>query len=212
MLKLVPNPTEPSPDQDTIEQSAVTRGSGNWGDPAIPKRGWKWADEIDHGEVKMICEMCQYMHIRYEHVMVHDDWPDALGCGCICAGHMADDPPGALERQRRMERTAARGKAQARRAAKKAEQQANPQAILDRIECDLKGWFITSSNNPILWAYDTRAVVFPSKKHRDKWGYMLCQGDDEPIWGKRYFGQCEAAKQAARDHLIRHVVEMLATK
>jgi hypothetical protein len=94
---------------------AIARGSGKWGDPNVPKTGWEPNGVIDHGEPCVICEMCEYMHIRYEHQMRHRYYPKLLGCGCICSGHMSDDLTGAATRQREATNTSKRIKAKAKR-------------------------------------------------------------------------------------------------
>lgn len=79
--------------------------SGKWDDPRVPKRGWSCFDIDDLGDVEGVCDMCEVKDIRYVHWMSHPDWPHALGCGCICAGHMEEDQ----ERARRREATFRQG-------------------------------------------------------------------------------------------------------
>jgi hypothetical protein len=59
--------------------------------------------------------MCQYMHIRHEHTMRHPHYPDVLGCGCICSGHMSGDPKAAKQRQRDSVSRAKNAKTKAKR-------------------------------------------------------------------------------------------------
>ena len=42
--------------------------------------------------------MCEAQSIRFVHYMEHDDHPDILPCGCVCAGHMEHDLVRARER------------------------------------------------------------------------------------------------------------------
>jgi hypothetical protein len=35
--------------------------------------------------------MCEVMDIRYVHTMDHNDYPDTLDVGCVCAGNMEGD-------------------------------------------------------------------------------------------------------------------------
>lgn len=43
--------------------------------------------------------MCDQERVRYVHVMEHEDHPDQLRCGCVCAGHMEGDLAAAWDRQ-----------------------------------------------------------------------------------------------------------------
>jgi hypothetical protein len=43
--------------------------------------------------------MCEVAEIRYVHNMQHPDYPDVLGCGCVCAAHMEEDLVGARQRE-----------------------------------------------------------------------------------------------------------------
>ena len=54
------------------------------------------------------CEMCEPQEIRYVHHMEHPSYPQTLGCGCVCAGHMEDDYKGAREREKTMRNARAR--------------------------------------------------------------------------------------------------------
>jgi hypothetical protein len=45
--------------------------------------------------------MCERQEIRYVHYMEHPDYPGTLSCGCICAGHMEEDPVAAQKRETR---------------------------------------------------------------------------------------------------------------
>lgn len=69
--------------------------TGKWIEPGVPHKGWQCTGIEDLGEPAATCEMCEVMPIRYVHTMAHDDYPGELGCGCICAGHMEEDPVGA---------------------------------------------------------------------------------------------------------------------
>lgn len=63
--------------------------TGKWLDPRVPKRDWHCLniEDLGPGESET-CEMCEVMDIRYVHEMEHDEYPEILRCGCICAGHM----------------------------------------------------------------------------------------------------------------------------
>ncbi|MGE5231336.1 MAG: hypothetical protein ACM3NS_06305 [Deltaproteobacteria bacterium] len=56
----------------------------------------------DRGTPDAQCEMCEAQMIRHVHYMQHPDFPDVLGVGCVCAGHMQENLEGARQRERQM--------------------------------------------------------------------------------------------------------------
>jgi hypothetical protein len=83
-----------------------SRGSGKWGNPSVPKRGWVCVDVEDLGVGEwVVCEMCETQQIRFVHTLEHPDYRERLGCGCICTGHMTGDLDGAREREDGLKRT-----------------------------------------------------------------------------------------------------------
>lgn len=66
-------------------------GSGKWSQPGVPHKGWTCIGIVDLEEPFATCEMCEVQRIRYAHSMWHPEYPDILGCGCICAGRMEED-------------------------------------------------------------------------------------------------------------------------
>jgi hypothetical protein len=68
----------------------------------VPHNGWRCIDIKDLGErePRLVCEMCKVVTIRYVHEMQHDDYPEILYCGCVCAGHMEEDLVGAQAREK----------------------------------------------------------------------------------------------------------------
>jgi hypothetical protein len=72
---------------------------GRWSEPGLPHTGWRCIGVEDLGEPAHLCEMCEAMVVRYVHSMEHDDWPDVLDVGCVCAGNMESDPIGARRRE-----------------------------------------------------------------------------------------------------------------
>lgn len=84
------------------------RGRGKWGDPSVPKRGWVCDGEEDLGSPMVTCEMCEEQEIRYVHYMTHTRYPEALACGCVCAGHMEGNEDAARLRERGMKSRAKR--------------------------------------------------------------------------------------------------------
>jgi hypothetical protein len=73
---------------------------GKWSEPGVPHKDWRCVDIEDLGKPSGTCEMCETATIRYAHVMTHDDYPETLDCGCICAGNMEADLIGAKRRER----------------------------------------------------------------------------------------------------------------
>lgn len=70
------------------ELSAVQTGRGLWASPTVPKSGWRCVGITDLGAPAKVCDMCQSMHIRYAHTMLHPSSGRTLVAGCVCAGHM----------------------------------------------------------------------------------------------------------------------------
>jgi hypothetical protein len=81
----------------------------------VPHKGWVCIDVEDMGEPDAVCEMCETQEIRYVHTMEHPDYPDILGCGCVCAGHMEENPIGARTRENRLKARERRKQALTRR-------------------------------------------------------------------------------------------------
>ena len=76
---------------------------GKWSREGVPRRGWTCTGIEDLGSNGMItCEMCECAEIRYAHHLTHDDYPETLAVGCICAQHMEDDYAAPREREKRL--------------------------------------------------------------------------------------------------------------
>lgn len=91
------------------ETLAIRRGRGKWGQRGVPHKGWSFVEEEDLGEPSETCQMCETLDIRYVHIMQHPDYlGGVLRCGCICAGHMAEDLKGARDREAGMKSRANR--------------------------------------------------------------------------------------------------------
>lgn len=72
---------------------------GKWSQAGVPKKGWSCIGIEDLGEPSAQCEMCEDKKIRYVHLMEHPNYPEALECGCVCAGEMEEDYSGAQKRE-----------------------------------------------------------------------------------------------------------------
>ena len=104
----------------------------------MPHKGWVCEDIEDAGEPDFVCEMCEVISIRFIHLMAHPDYPDALRCGCICAGNMEGDPAVAHAREFHFKSTLAR-----------------------RVRWLSRKWRRSRSGNPYLNANGFNVVVFP---------------------------------------------------
>lgn len=70
-----------------------------WKRSDVPHDGWTCTDVIDLGEPVGTCRMCGHQIIRYVHIMMHPEYPRAIGAGCICAGKMEGSVEKAQERE-----------------------------------------------------------------------------------------------------------------
>jgi hypothetical protein len=75
-----------------------TRGTGKWREQGVPHKGWS-CNGIDYDSNGRICQMCEVAFIKWIHILEHQDYPDELKVGCICAGHMTEDLVGARNRE-----------------------------------------------------------------------------------------------------------------
>lgn len=100
---------------------------GKWSRPGVPQKGWRWVSDYDSCEdredLHVTCDMCESQLIRYVHVMAHDDYPDLLECGCVCAGRMEEDYVSAAARDKAMRQRATRKDRAKRTAAKRLRKQ-----------------------------------------------------------------------------------------
>lgn len=96
----------------TQEQLAYSTCRGKWSQPGVPHKGWRCIGTIDLGEddheAREVCEMCECTEIRFVHEMAHDNFPEVLRVGCICAGHMESDLVSAERRDSDMRSRAAK--------------------------------------------------------------------------------------------------------
>lgn len=72
-----------------------------WYRKDIPNKGWTCIDVDDLGDVDETCQWCMRQPIRYVHWMTHPEYPDPLGCGCICAGRMEGSLINARDREKK---------------------------------------------------------------------------------------------------------------
>lgn len=81
---------------------------GKWSQAGVPRKGWTCVGIEDLGEPSAECEMCENQKIRYVHHMQHPDYPEALDCGCVCAGKMEEDYTAARARETDLKNAARR--------------------------------------------------------------------------------------------------------
>lgn len=86
----------------SAEERAIAGGRGKWSQKGVPHKGWSCTDVEDRGEPDMVCEMCESQSIRYVHYMEHPNYPQVLGVGCVCAGHLEEDLVRAAHRDSQM--------------------------------------------------------------------------------------------------------------
>ncbi len=156
------------------EERAFEAGWGKWGQAGVPKRGWRCVGFKDLDEPSEICEMCERMPIRFVHEMEHDDYPDTLRVGCVCAGNMQQDLVAARRRDDEMKS----------RASKK-------RRWLTR------NWKKSAKGNDTLVADGYRVAVYPKGGH---YGATVSSTSGDYLrHSKRQYPTADAAKLAAFD-------------
>lgn len=151
-------------------------GTGKWVKRGVPHKGWVCVGVEDLGVPSRTCEMCEVMVIRYVHRMKHDDYPEELNCGCICAGHMEDDYINAQSRERWMHNVNSRRKNWLTRA-----------------------WRVSRKGNSFLNTDGCNIVVFG---FGSSWGYRIENEETETVTSGRNFRSEKAAKLGAFDGLV----------
>lgn len=73
------------------EEFNVKNKRGKWSKINVPHKGWHCFDIEDQESLDQICEMCESQSIRYIHYMKHENYPEILTVGCICAGYMEEN-------------------------------------------------------------------------------------------------------------------------
>ncbi len=104
-----------------MKEKKEKTGTGKWSLLGVPHQKWFCNDIGDLYPDTMICEMCEKQTIRFVHYMSHEDYPDVLLCGCVCAGNMEGDYTGAKRRETEFKNTIKRRENELKREAKKRE-------------------------------------------------------------------------------------------
>jgi hypothetical protein len=153
------------------------RGSGTWAKAGVPHKGWSCVDIEDFGEPSATCEMCEAHEIRYVHYMQHPSYPDTLGCGCVCDGHMEDDYEGARQREKSMLNAGAR-----------------------RQRWLTRNWRTSRSGNPFLNAENYNVVIYPAGRG---WGFRVTNRvSNKAVLSRLPLPTPDAAKLRAFDTMI----------
>ncbi|QRY68214.1 hypothetical protein JVX98_07975 [Ensifer sp. PDNC004] len=152
-------------------------GRGKWSQAGVPHKGWTCINVEDLGEPSMRCQMCEAAEIRYVHYMTHPQYPDALSCGAVCAGHLEEDLLRAEERDKSMRSTAGKRKRFPLRS----------------------GWALNRSSNPQITVEGFRVTMF-SKGGFWK-GVIHDKVTNQTYFTRDRFHDLHAAKMAAFDTL-----------
>ena len=151
---------------------------GKWSQPGVPHKGWVCIGIEDLDEPAAICEMCEVQEIRYVHTMRHAEFDDELEVGCVCAGHMEGDREKPRERERLLQRVAARKTRWLRR----------------------KGWRVSAKGNAFINVDGLNVVVFPID---DSWRISITErASGNRRFGRRRYKSEDRAKLAAFDGMI----------
>lgn len=171
----------------TKERDAISQGRGKWGQPGVPHKGWVCVGEYDtfeeDGEDEFhTCGMCESAQVRFVHIMENERYPDQLLCGCVCAGHMAEDLVSAEVRDATMRSKAGRR---------------------DRFP-NRAGWRKSAKGTPYIKVQGFHLMVVS----RGAQGFGVGAtppGAQQPVWGGKRYATVEAAQKGCFDawqHLL----------
>ncbi|MDF3068534.1 MAG: hypothetical protein K0R38_4135, partial [Polyangiaceae bacterium] len=102
------------------------------------------------------CEVCEAATVRYVHWLTHPDYEQQLGAGCVCAGHLTEDPIGASKREKSAVNVAKR-----------------------RAKWLTRKWRVSGSGNPFLNTDGYNVVVFRRKGAAPLFGYRIVRRDEK---------------------------------
>src|SRR5690349_17042958 len=118
--------------------------------------------------------MCESTTIRYVHYMHHDDYPEVLATGCICAGHMEGDVAAARSRETSMQSRASKRKRWLSRK-----------------------WRTSARGNPWIRSDGYRVVVY---RKAGGWGATVTSElNDTTIHSRRFYANMPEVQLAAFD-------------
>jgi len=157
--------------------SEISRLTGKWSRVGVPHKGWTCVDIEDLGEPSATCEMCETQEIRYVHYMQHPDYPEVLGCGCVCAGHMEEDYEAARQREKALHNASAR-----------------------RRKWLTRGWRVSRSGNPFLNVDGYNVVVYAAGLG---WGFRVSnRTTGKKMMSRRVLASMDLAKLRAFDAMV----------
>lgn len=168
------------------ERDAITLGRGKWGQAGVPHKGWVCVGDYDTfeelGEDEFqTCGMCESAQVRFVQIMENERHPDRLFCGCICAGHMAEDLASAEIRDTAMRSKAGRRDHFPRR----------------------KGWKTSSKGTPYINVEGYHLMVVSTRT-----GFSVGAtppGAPKPVWGQKRYTSVDSAQRGCFDawqHLL----------
>lgn len=164
---------------------------GKWSQPGVPHKGWRYVSDYDSCEdgedLHVTCEMCESQLIRYVHVMAHDDYPELLECGCVCAGRMEEDHVSAEARDKAMRLRATR-KDRAKRSQEKK----------------LRKQWVRSGTTWRIHSSVGKATVFRNGEHYNV--LMMLRGEPKHF-GVVNHPNPDAAKEAVERYLLKRMRE-----
>jgi len=151
-----------------------TTSGGKWREPGFPRNGWTCGDVQDLEEPQHTCEVCESASVRYVHWLTHSNYPQQLGAGCVCAGHLTEDPVGARDREKSAINITKR-----------------------RANWLKRKWRISAKGHHFLNTDGYNVVVF--SKGPSRYAYRIIRKDesDAVTWSPRELATEEAAKLAA---------------
>jgi len=162
--------------KNICEEILIAAGRGKWSQAGVPRSGWQCVNIEDLGEPIVTCDMCETQIIRYVHHMKHPYYPDMLGVGCVCAGHMEGDLAAAKGRETSMKSRASK-----------------------RDHWLSRKWLVSQNGNDYIRAYGYRIVVY---ERDDEW--VACVNDDTNSFTKYISNNLtsDEAKLAAFDYIM----------
>jgi hypothetical protein len=132
--------------------------TGLWDQPGIPHRGWRCVDVYDIREDGQnaedteyaTCEMCGKEQVRFVHIIEHDNVPERLNVGCICAMKLSGDYVNPERHESRLRRKALRKK-----------------------NWLTRKWRTSAKGNEFLNVDGFNLVIIPSHYHAGMWKYKI---------------------------------------
>lgn len=153
-----------------------TTASGKWREPGFPHKGWSCVDVQDLEDPLHTCEVCETSSVRYVHWLTHPNYPQQLGAGCVCAGHLTEDLVGAQNREKSAVNIAKR-----------------------RAKWLTRKWRVSGNGNPFLNTDGYNVVVFRRKGAVPLFGYRIVRRDETEAaaWSPKDLPSEDMAKLAA---------------